>query len=84
MKLNNRNNHVALEITETAKNNRFTDTTVHGNIKLAGENNSFIRTTIFSIKREHPLLFWLGVVASIIGIVTGLIFLVQLFSASPS
>lgn len=68
-----KNNHTAVEMTEKAKNNIFVDCEINGSVKMAGIGNKMIRTKINLFKKEHPFFFWLGVFASITGII-GFIF----------
>jgi len=65
--------HVAIEMTEKAQNNTFVDCEINGSVKMAGVGNKMIRTKINLFKKEHPFFFWLGVFASVIGII-GFIF----------
>lgn len=62
--------HIAVELTREAKDNRFIDSEIHGGLKIAGSGNQFVRTGVYKFKKEHPFFFWLAVVASIITILS--------------
>lgn len=64
--------HIAVELTKAARNNSFVDSKIYGGVKIAGSGNKFVRTNIYKFKREHPLLFWIGVSASVVTIVLGI------------
>ncbi|MCK9360833.1 hypothetical protein M0Q28_01230 [Patescibacteria group bacterium] len=84
MKSDKNSERIALELTDTARDNIFVDSTVHGRVKVAGKGNKFFRTKVFLWKKEHPVWFLLGVVASIFGIITGLISFYQFFFPQKS
>lgn len=61
-----------VELTETAKDNCFTDCEINGGVKVAGSGNQFVRTRIHKFKREHPFFYWLSVLAAIITVLIAL------------
>jgi hypothetical protein len=71
--------HVAVKMTKSAKGNLFINSQIYGGVEIAGQENSFVETKINTLKKEHPFWFWFGVVGTLIGIVTGLMFLAQYF-----
>ena len=72
--------HVALKMTESAKNNVFINSPIHGQLELSGQNNKFINSKISVFKQKHPFQFWVGVISFI----TGLMFLAQYFGFIPT
>lgn len=76
-------NYVAVKLTESARNNVFIDSQIRGGVEVAGQGNSFIETKINSLKAEHPFWFWFGTFGTLIGIITGLMFLAQYFGVLP-
>ena len=77
-------NHIAVKMTESARGNAFINSQINGQLELAGQDNNFIETKIGEIKEKHPFWFWVTVVATIIGIVTGLMYLGQFFGMLPT
>ncbi len=71
------NAHIALEVTDSAKNNTFIDCEVKGGARVGGAGNQFIRTNVDSIKREHPFLYGVGVIGAVVGIPASLIAIIQ-------
>lgn len=76
--------HVAVKITESARNNVFINSHIRGGVEIAGQGNSFIETKINALKEEHPFWFWFGTVGTLIGIITGSMFLAQYFGVLPN
>lgn len=62
--------NLAVDITEKASDTKFVDCEIGGKVRNSGKRTTFIRTKISLFKREHPILFWLGVIASIITIIS--------------
>lgn len=79
-----RKEHIAVKMTESARGNVFINSQINGGLELAGQDNNFIETKIGEIKQKHSVWFWVTVVATLIGIVTGLMFLGQFFGVLPS
>lgn len=73
-------NHIAVNITEKAKGNLFIDSEIHGGVRIAGQDNSFLRTRISKIRHKHPFWFWLGIFGTTITIITGIINMLSYFS----
>lgn len=71
-------------MTNSAKGNLFINSQIHGQLELGGQSNSFIGTKIGKIKSEHPFWFWFTVAGTVIGIITGVIFLGQFFGFVPN
>ena len=74
--------HVAVRMTESARNNVFINSHIHGGVEIAGEGNRFIETTINTLKekeKKHPFWFWFTTIGTLIGIITGLMYLAQYF-----
>ncbi|MBI4087850.1 hypothetical protein HY418_00495 [Candidatus Kaiserbacteria bacterium] len=78
-----RKEHIAVKMTESARGNVFINSQINGGLELAGQDNNFIETKIGEIKQKHPVWFWVTVMATLIGIVTGLMFLGQFFGVLP-
>jgi hypothetical protein len=70
-------------MTESARGNVFINSQINGRLELAGQNNNFIETKVGEIKKNHPVWFWFTIAGTIIGIVTGLMFLAQFFGFLP-
>lgn len=75
--------HVAVKMTESARNNVFINSQIHGRVEIAGQGNSFIETKINTLKEKHPFWFWFTAIGTLIGIITGLMFLAQYFNFLP-
>lgn len=79
--------HVAVRMTESARNNVFINSHIHGGVEIAGEGNSFIETTINTLrekKEKHPFWFAFMALGTLIGIITGLMYLAQYFGYLPT
>lgn len=76
--------HVTVKMTESAKNNVFINSQIHGGIEIGGQGNSFINTKISTLREKHPFWFWFGIVGTFIGIITGLMYLAQYFDYLPT
>lgn len=76
--------HVAVKLTESARNNVFVNSQIHGNVEIAGHGNSFIETKINILKEKHPFWFWFGTAGTLIGIITGLMYLADYFGYLPT
>lgn len=71
---------MSLLITEEAKNNKFEDCVSYGKTEIRGKGNSFIRTKFIEYKKEHPVIFWIGLVSSILSILgISVVSVLQLF-----
>ncbi len=75
--------HVAVKMTESARNNVFINSQIHGGMEIAGQGNNFIETKINPLKEKHPFWFWFGTVGTFIGIITGLMYLADYFGYLP-
>jgi len=75
----NKKEPAAVRFTESARNNVFINSQIHGGVEIDGQGNSFIETKINTLKKEHPFWFWFGTLGTLIGIITGLMFLAQYF-----
>jgi len=62
-------NHTAVDITKEASDTSFIDCKIGGTVKNAGKRSRFIRTEISLFKKEHPLVYYLTIIASIIAII---------------
>jgi hypothetical protein len=85
IKRKNASEHVAVKMTKSSRNNIFINSHINGQLELGGQGNSFIKTEIGEIKKQHPFWFWFTTIGTLVGIVTGLMFLAQylgLLSAS--
>ena len=70
---------VAVRMTESARNNVFINSHIHGGVEISGQGNSFIETKINAFKKEHTFWFWFATLGTLIGIITGSMFLAQYF-----
>jgi len=84
IKRKNSSEHVAVKMTKSARNNIFINSHINGQLQLGGQGNSFIKTEIGEIKKQHPFWFWFTAIGTLVGIVTGLMFLAQYFALLPS
>jgi hypothetical protein len=60
--------HIALEMTEKAKNNIFDRCIVYGKVSIAGTGNKMKRTIIYQFTQKHPIIFWITLIASVLTI----------------
>lgn len=71
---------MSLLVTEEAKNNKFEDCVSYGKTEVRGKGNSFIRTKFIEYKKEHPVVFWIGLISAIMSILgVSIISLIQMF-----
>lgn len=67
--------HVTVHITREANNNSFVDSKIYGGVKIDGKNTNFIRTHVYKFKKESPVWFWVGIIASIFDIIMFIIYI---------
>jgi hypothetical protein len=63
---------ITVDILKTAKNCTFDKCKIYGRVRIAGTGIKMIKTKIYQLEKEHPFFFWLGVVASVLGILNSM------------
>ena len=71
---------MSLLVTEEAKNNKFENCVSYGKTEVRGKGNSFIRTKFIEYRKEHPVVFWIGLISAVLSILgVSIISLIQMF-----
>lgn len=79
----NDNYHTTLKVTEKAQNNTFINNVINGGVQVDGSGNKFVNTYINPFRQKHPVWSFIVSLTTIIGFITGLMYLAQYVGVIP-